>query len=884
MSKTIRRGEELDEVIGNYRQRRDERQGHNPYYTYKKRKAERRKMREDARWITIGAMPGDGRNMPKMKGRHVLIDDEGEVISGAGGSLTGVKLEGAESTSGDVKVDPSKTSDPKPESPAGKEGKSSGEVAAEAKSETKKTDLSEARKLLDNEDIHGYAKWLKSVPIETTLIFHSKWDDAYNNETYHKVGDDKWVNQHGTYWKTDDLVFTKETLKHFKNSGKWLGVVGTETDEEIKLTDKKEEEPPIELSKTWMTDFSSAVSDKEKLAKWMKMVPKYASITMMDKDGNPYCRFTKHASYWGYEDFAGDNYEQLESDVADEAIRNAVESLDSWKVYNPDTHKYYEEKTKKGEKTEPATEPKSESAEWEAKSYLDSYKDIGKTLEWVKSAPMGAAVLFTSDADDVFVIKKEADGNWYGYTSLDDDAEPVNSFKDEMAVATDLAHPDIESDTAKISVYNPKTGEIEEKILGEAPEGESAGETKGESSDDTPPWAKEFGSSISDADKFGKWAKYVPTDAEIVLKNNAGEEIAKFIKDYDGWIMVVPGEPKEYLTDLGAQDWIDKKKAKVATWEVTDPITDTVAKEKFSETAEKGFADGPESETKEPEGKKTPGTMSYATEDKASSGLTRVTYGSDAYSEAARKAAIQEAGDHAGKVKVHNKLFPGMQKWWSKLDDNQKTSLRDYTGSYHDTNEPLRGFTYTSFSKGDDHIKNKIKAIDEALDKSTLEEPLVVTRGVSLGTFNAMVEHKSSEYKTSKWDVPHYGEELVGKVLTEPSYMSCTAAGEADFSSKPVQLKIYCPAGTKGAYINPISAYGMHKPHPEDMDGSEDPTEGSEFEFLLQRGCKFKVRKITEGKSGQYEVELDLIEQNPRKLSVSGKKGIYDDGKDAYDF
>lgn len=96
-----------DEKIDGYRKRRDSRRDSTPVGRWRKR----RSARLDARWITIGATPEDKEaGIPAGKGRHVLIDDEGVIVSGAGGSLTGVKLTGAKSTSEEVKVDPTKVS------------------------------------------------------------------------------------------------------------------------------------------------------------------------------------------------------------------------------------------------------------------------------------------------------------------------------------------------------------------------------------------------------------------------------------------------------------------------------------------------------------------------------------------------------------------------------------------------------------------------------------------------------------------------------------------------------------------------------------------------------------------------------------------------------
>lgn len=103
---------ELQDIIERYQDRRKLRNVVNKYKERRKGRIKARAEldRADERWITIGAKEANKRTgEPGHKGRHVLIDDEGVVVAGAGGSLTGVKLGGAKSTSGEVKVDPSKT-------------------------------------------------------------------------------------------------------------------------------------------------------------------------------------------------------------------------------------------------------------------------------------------------------------------------------------------------------------------------------------------------------------------------------------------------------------------------------------------------------------------------------------------------------------------------------------------------------------------------------------------------------------------------------------------------------------------------------------------------------------------------------------------------------
>lgn len=96
-----------DAKIDGFRARRRARYNADSVTKYRERKLSRL----DAKWITIGATPEDKEaGIPAGKGRHILIDDDGKVVSGAGGSLTGVVLPDAKSSSEEVKVDPSKVS------------------------------------------------------------------------------------------------------------------------------------------------------------------------------------------------------------------------------------------------------------------------------------------------------------------------------------------------------------------------------------------------------------------------------------------------------------------------------------------------------------------------------------------------------------------------------------------------------------------------------------------------------------------------------------------------------------------------------------------------------------------------------------------------------
>ncbi len=1285
MGKTFRRKEfELDEAIGKYRQRKDERQGHNSYYAYKKRKAERNKMREDARWITIGATPGDERRgMPASKGRHVLIDDEGMVVSGAGGSLTGVTLTKAESTSGEVSVDPAKTSDPKPESPAGEAGKSSAEVASEAKEaeatgttsvEPGESFIEKGIKAAKDNDGEAWKDFLKNAPDGTEIDANKLTFTKENGEWIckHKMsGDEVGI----------DPGFFGDDLQYYIKSGRLKGLIDGQTGEILffENTEGEESEDPGESS-TEVAAESGAKTSEE-----IKLDIETLKEAVKNEDTDAFDQWLENAPVGTTLDFGTSKYKKTgENEWQDEKLdTHEIIDLeqdfyygDDFAVIDPKT----EERTvlKGFEKPAGEAEGSKKTSKWSGEDFGMVYKDAGLVSIWMKKAPE-KTVLFFQDKDGkgLETLYKTEEGKWkqlYGEDFADEDAAVewlknntsdatkwvvldhaaskgysgeytgIESFSDEpeekISTTSELKDIFKKTDTKEIEndlsewmkhapvgsmlsgIYENESGEYEafftkeddgwhftseedpdevgvysdeEAASGfmEGLEGmkywgaktydddETSEEYKGSKAKkiDKDTFLKEndFGNALKNKDALKEWAAKVPDDTLLTLHDADGKEIARFTKlDEGGWMMQVHGvgvegvsdedfinkledkltdakswgtsyskigfsngettgfyakkvedvdykpktdlesaltahdketvaehlkklkagstvelststryikgddgkwkkqrkdylssdwkdsyggfdeqavafamsqyaEPilngkklnvirhaansylkklkenkdsgynkeligisnkdfscdlknfdgekvnvvkqddgtfrvkegdktqvlneKELLNYIKSKDlWISSKVAEadwiahsqnmlkkhlaplkkslftapdekefeqvlsdmkdystfqmrntdgtgisvrkiqdnlssnsgfiVKTFDKDGKIKDVESysiKEapemfnKLSSAAKKGvtFNNQKDITPYVPEVKKSAykgpaDSTSYATTEKSSAGLSKISYDEKAYSDAARKAAIDEAGTDAGKKKVHDKLAPGMKKWWKGLSEDQKSHIIDYTGSYHDTNEPLRGFTYTSYTKGDPHINKKIEAIDKALDESTLEEPLVVSRGISLGTFRAMVDHKSSSYSKYAYGST-YGDELVGKEITEPSYMSCTAAGKADFGGKAVQLKIYLPAGTKGAYINPVSQYGMKLSDPEN-DTYISPSAGPEFEFLLQRGCKFKVRGIKKDAHGKLHVDLDLIEQNPRELTVSGKKGIYADGKDAYDF
>ena len=86
---------------------------------------------------------------------------------------------------------------------------------------------------------------------------------------------------------------------------------------------------------------------------------------------------------------------------------------------------------------------------------------------------------------------------------------------------------------------------------------------------------------------------------------------------------------------------------------------------------------------------------------------------------------------------------------------------------------------------------------------------------------------------------------LVGKTYTNDAYASTSVGEYAHFRSKPVQLEIMAPAGTKGANLMRSSNFGT-----------------GEREFLLARGTRYFIHSIEEfsnGHGGKWRVRVEIV-------------------------
>lgn len=178
-----------------------------------------------------------------------------------------------------------------------------------------------------------------------------------------------------------------------------------------------------------------------------------------------------------------------------------------------------------------------------------------------------------------------------------------------------------------------------------------------------------------------------------------------------------------------------------------------------------------------------------------------------------------------------SKIFPHIENV-KGITSAEQDALVGYTGSYSFINEPLRGTKYGNYNTKKTKFISAVKNMTSAIDKSVIDFDFWTQRGTSAVNFPHM---KIDAYT----DIDKLNS-LVGTTFEDQAFVSTGAAKNTGFSSHNIILNIYCPKGTKGAYVNEISAFK------------------GENELILQRGYSYKVTKV-EKKNGKIYMDCDLL-------------------------
>ena len=197
------------------------------------------------------------------------------------------------------------------------------------------------------------------------------------------------------------------------------------------------------------------------------------------------------------------------------------------------------------------------------------------------------------------------------------------------------------------------------------------------------------------------------------------------------------------------------------------------------------------------------------------------------------------------------------QSWIKSLTAQEKQAIRAYTGygeyvSYTDVNDALRAGLLGKETKAlntNDWTRNKmaetIDGLDSAISKFTLTKEKTVWRGLREDLMGNSYRQMLEGLKP-------------GSVFEEKAYTSTatTQSGTSEFKGGWL-MKIKVPAGNgRGIYTRNLSEY----------------TE--ENEFLIKRGAKYKVTKVTTKKNSwggtDHFLEVEMLDDTaPQKITTT---------------
>ncbi len=191
---------------------------------------------------------------------------------------------------------------------------------------------------------------------------------------------------------------------------------------------------------------------------------------------------------------------------------------------------------------------------------------------------------------------------------------------------------------------------------------------------------------------------------------------------------------------------------------------------------------------------------------------------------------------------VDNVMRPATEEAWKGLIEEERVLLTKYTQTYSYLNEPLRNMSYCG-GRAKDEYDNDMPKITAALSRVRTKQDMVVRRG------------------TGNYNIPEIGKYLSevepGDVFIDGAFLS-TACHRTKGFFQTLNLIIFVPKGSQGIFAEPFTHYnaGYYDYRSQIWNGTEKVGIGSEFEWIGQRGSRFKVLK----KDGN-NIYLQLIGQ-----------------------
>ncbi|MDT9688605.1 ADP-ribosyltransferase [Streptomyces sp. P9(2023)] len=201
------------------------------------------------------------------------------------------------------------------------------------------------------------------------------------------------------------------------------------------------------------------------------------------------------------------------------------------------------------------------------------------------------------------------------------------------------------------------------------------------------------------------------------------------------------------------------------------------------------------------------------------------------------EVAAAEINDGAVTFPDNNAAIAYGRENWNdyaeNLPESTRKSVLDYTDEHGGKPDP-RYATYTEMNGylrgnpelGTPDVLRNIEEVDKALAGRPLPEDVTVARGQGVGHLGVKEP-----------------EELVGKTLSDPGYMS-TSLGRAAFDDKPGILHLRVPEGTDALWVEKVSHFA------------------GERELLLGRGMNYKVTRAFTDDNGQWHIYGEILPRN----------------------
>lgn len=170
--------------------------------------------------------------------------------------------------------------------------------------------------------------------------------------------------------------------------------------------------------------------------------------------------------------------------------------------------------------------------------------------------------------------------------------------------------------------------------------------------------------------------------------------------------------------------------------------------------------------------------------------------------------------------------------WIKSLSADERKASDRYTGSWYSEMNNV----YRRNKRDDSTIVKLSEDLTTALRRAQTEKPVVLRRGIYNEDLAHMLGFNGDFSKVqAQWDAINSGD----YAAEDKGFLSTSPYAKGGFTSKPVDLRIYCPAGTHAAYVDSIS------------------TNRGEKETLLQSGSIYRVLKLDKigGKTVAY-IEL----------------------------